>query len=41
VIAALQADPAALEDFAGRSIYALALQSDPALPSCTVLPDFV
>jgi len=33
VIAALQADPAALEDFARRSTQKLLLQSDPTLPS--------
>jgi hypothetical protein len=41
VIAALQADPAALEDFARRSTHALLLQSDPTRPSCSFSTDFV
>jgi hypothetical protein len=39
VIAALQADPAALDDFARRSALPLTLQSDPTLPSCCCLTD--
>jgi hypothetical protein len=41
VIAALEADSAALKDFARRSAYALILQSDLTRPSCSSLTDFI